>query len=40
MTIEQKYAKVLKDLHTCSPTEKAGLKKLLDYYYIKLNGAY
>ncbi len=31
--IETKYAKVLRQLHTCRPCEKAGLKTLLNYYY-------
>ena len=35
--IEVKYAKVLSQLHTCTPQEKTGLKTLLNYYYNLLN---
>lgn len=35
--IEKKYAKKLRQLHTCQPYEKAGLKMLLNYYYSLLN---
>ncbi|KKN32330.1 hypothetical protein LCGC14_0814790 [marine sediment metagenome] len=35
--IQKRYDKVLKDLHTCTPSEKAGLKQLLKYYYNLLN---
>lgn len=34
-TIQQKYREVLAKLHTCRPGDKAGLRKLLDYYYNK-----
>ena len=34
-TTQQKYREVLAKLHACQPSEKAGLKKLLDYYYYK-----
>jgi hypothetical protein len=30
------YQEVLRKLHVCTPCEKEGLKKLLDYYYYKL----
>lgn len=33
----KKYAEVKTKMHTCSPNEYEGLKKLLNYYYNKLN---
>jgi len=36
-TLYAKYRAILKKLHTCRPDEKAGLKKLLNYYYNLLN---
>ncbi len=35
--VKTKYADVLSRLHTCRPCEKAGLKRLLNYYYNLLN---
>ena len=35
--LELRYAATLRQLHTCRPSEKAGLKTLLNYYYNLLN---
>ncbi len=36
VTTREKYNDVLAKLHTCSPMEKAGLQKLLNYYYERI----
>lgn len=33
VTLKQKYDRVLKRLHTCTPADKSVLKVLLAYYY-------
>jgi len=33
---EQKYREIVARMHTCSPTERDGLKGLLDYYYGRM----
>lgn len=33
VSLKQKYNRVLKRLHTCTPVEKSTLRLLLDYYY-------
>lgn len=33
VSLKQKYNRILRKLHTCSPAEKSALKQLLDYYY-------
>jgi len=34
--IKKRYNETLKRLHSCSPAERAGLLKILNYWYARL----